>query len=188
MGKKHEEEIEQKLHELEVSLKEATSSNVPAKVEKSTGLSAISERLAEGKVEGRQEGSTMVADLNLLGGSALMIVGLFVLLSNLTVMPGMLNLWGFGGNNGTGGLILLLLVGMGFFFYDYKSKIGWLLVICSLAALIYSVFATMHIMFAPMSLLSLILVFLPLVIGGGLLARGVKMHGQIREKRNSHDK
>lgn len=193
MSKKPEEEIEDKLRELEAVMKESTGSNVPAAIDKSTGLASTTLHISPGKLSKEDEASAAKADWNLLGGSALLLVGLFVLLSHLTVSTA--PMWGgfgafggFGGGGATGVLVLLLLVGLGFFFYDYKNKIGWMLVICSLVALIFSLFASMHLILAPMSLLSLLFLFLPLVMGGGLLAKGIKMHGQISDRHDSHDK
>lgn len=193
MTKKHDEQIEEKLRELEVSMKEATSSNVPASIQKSTGLSARTTHISAGKDAGKDrqepEGGAVKADLHLLGGTALLLVGVFVLFSHLTVTTAQSMFWGgFGGATGTGGLILLLLVGLGFFFYDYKNKIGWLLVACSLAAIVFSLFATMRIILMPMDLLSLIFLFLPLVIGSALLAKGIMIHSRICNRHSADDK
>ena len=189
MSKKHEEEIEEKLRELEISMKESTASNVPSRLEKSTDLAKHTTHIAPVDSRKEDDTSTVTADFMLLGGFALLLLGVFILFSHLTVTTGLAGLWNFGGgNNGSGFLILLLLVGMGFFFYDYKNKVGWLLVVCSLAALIFSMFATMHVVLMPMSLLSLIFLFLPWVLGGGLLAKGIKRHNQVHNTHKNHDR
>jgi hypothetical protein len=187
MGKKHEEEIEQKLRELEISMKEATNANLPAAIGKSKELSR---KTSQPTSRAQEEAGPLTADLHLLGGCALMIVGLFVLFSHMTVMSGQPMMWGLGGmggSTGTGALILTLLVGLGFFFYDYKNKIGWLLVACSLAALIFSILATMRLVLLPMDLLSLLFMFLPLIIGSAFLAKGVVIHNKVNAQK-THDK
>ncbi len=186
MSKKSEEEIEQKLRALEAAMKEEESSKVPSTAHKSTELSQHSVTVSSAPLSKEQEGTAMKADLHLLGGFTSLLVGLLVLFSNLQVSTG----WGWGlgslfsggGGNGTGLLVLMVIVGMGFFFYDYKNKIGWFLIIIGLAALLLSLFATMQIHLYSMNLLSFLFIFIPIAIGGGLLAKGMKMHGQIQDQ------
>jgi hypothetical protein len=121
----------------------------------------------------------------LLGGLTALALGLFILFSHVQVSMGWpMFMWG---GNGSGYLVLVLLVGIGFFLYDYKNKVGWLLTAGSIAAIIFNLFASMHLILPPMSLLGLITVMLPLVIGGALIARGLKMQsgGNSNQDQNS---
>jgi hypothetical protein len=211
MVRKKQDEIEEKLRELEISLKESTNSNVPAAIPKPTGLSKGKEKEKEkekkkskdedvdtvqistrdsAREKSQAGSSSFMGDLFLLGGVALLILGVFVLFTHLTVFTGLPTIFGgfWGGGTGAGGLILLLLIGLGFFFYDYKNKIGWLLVACSLGALVYSLFTSMRLMLQPMNLLDLIFLFAPWLIGIVLLLKGFKKQNDARQARISHDK
>lgn len=172
MGKKPEEEIEAKLRELELAMKEP--SNTPAvSSSKSTDLSGGTSQSGSAQHSSKAGSESLSGDLHLLGGLTALALGLFILFSHVQVSMGW-NLFMWGGNGG-GYLVLLLLVGLGFFFYDYKNKIGWLLIAGSIAAIIVNLFASMHLILPSMSLLGLITIMLPLVIGGALIARGLKM-------------
>lgn len=179
MGKKPEEEIEAKLRELEASMKEPPKN--PKIVEgKSTDLAGLSSHSSSVQLNKTNEGASLKGDLHLLGGFTALALGLFILFSHVQVSMGW-SLFNWGGNGG-GYLVLLLLVGIGFFLYDFKNKFGWLLIAGSVAAIIFNLFAGMHLLLPPMSLLGLITIMLPLLIGGALIARGVKMQSGTQEQ------
>lgn len=187
MGKKPEEEIEEKLRELELAMNEEKQSSVPAALQKSSSLSqgSSSASTISTTMSKEQEASAMQADLHMLGGITALAVGLLILFQHLHVnfMPP--PAWWGGGGSGTGMLVLLLIVGIGFFFYDYKNKIGWLMIVVSLAALVFTLFAGLNIFMGGMTLLTFIIIFIPFAFGGALVAKGLKMHSQIREQSGS---
>lgn len=187
MGKKPEDQIEDKLRELELAMKEEQdSTKLPADLAKSSSLSAQAKN-QELKPDSQSEALSVKADLHMLGGFTAILLGILIVFSNLRVTMG----WGipglpwFGGSAGSQGIfVLLLIVGMGFFFYDYKNKVGWLIVIGSIAALVFGIFSSLHMYFASMSLLGFIFMFIPIAAGCALLARGMKMHKEIEEKQD----
>lgn len=189
MGKKPEDQIEEKLRELEFAIKEEQEvSKLPAAANKSSGLSGqeggSKSKSSHLLSKEENEAAAVKADLHLLGGFTSVLVGILVLFSNLRVTTG----WAFpglgflGGGGSQGFLILLLIVGIGFFFYDYKNKVGWMLIIGSVAALIFGIFSSLHLYFASMSLLGFLIMFLPLAIGGALVAKGMGLHKKIEGK------
>lgn len=189
MSKKPEEEIEEKLRELELAMNESTDASLPATIDKSARLATSSAHTSLAKLNKAEEARSIKADMYLLAGFTALLLGIFLLFSHLTVHAGASPFWpGFGAGNGCGVLILLLLVGLGFFFYDYKNKIAWILIIGSLAALVFFVFSSMQLFLAPMSLLGFVFLFLPWVIGGALLAKGIKMQSLIRDTQKSPEK
>lgn len=174
MGKKPEEEVEARLRELEASMKEG--SNMPTIVPgKTTELPALSSQSPSTRLSKSTEATVMKGDLHLLGGFVALALGIFFLFSHVQVSMG----WNriiFGGSDGGGILILLLVIGIGVFLYDYKNKFGWLLIGASVAGIIIVLFAGMHPYLAPMSFLEIMTAMLPLALGGALIARGVKIN------------
>ncbi len=183
MSNNSEEEIKEKLRLLEAEMKEGLQNNLPAKQEKSQNLSSTSTNLHLQV----HEGSASKADMHLLGGATGMLIGIVAIFANLEVSS-----WGFpalmAGGGGNGILLLMLIVGFGFFIYDYKNKIAWLLMLVGLATLLLSLFANLHVHFAAMNMFSFLLIVLPLAIGGGLIAKGMKMHNQIQSNNKALQK
>ncbi len=190
MSKKPEDQIEERLRQLELSMKEENGAGLPAKSEKSSELSKSSGQTSSSITSSKKSTSkedddlAVKGDLHLFGGFAALAVGLLILFSNIRVTSG----WGFGafsffgGSGGQGFLLMLLIVGIGFFFYDYKNKIGWVLTGGSLLALIYGFFASLHVGIMSMNLLGFLFMFIPLAFGGALVARGIKIHSRIENK------
>ena len=119
-------------------------------------------------------------------GLLMMILGFYWLLKSITVTNGFSlgvglyrpDLMGFGFPL-TGGMILIpMLFGVGFIFYNAKSVLGWILSVGSLACLLFGVITSLHFVMRPMSLFDL-LVTLVLCIGGvGLFLRSLKDAGK----------
>lgn len=112
----------------------------------------------------------------------MMCGGFYLLLKAITVSSGFgfgMPLFGFsafGGNYGlSSGMVMIpFMFGIGIVFFNAKNIFGWVLVIGSLAALIFGVIASIHFSFAAMSAFDLI-VILVLAIGGmGLFLRSLK--------------
>lgn len=86
------------------------------------------------------------------------------------------------GGGGAGFLILPIIAGIGIMFYDYKNKLGWLLTGGGLVVLLFVLLSQLTMYFAHISLLGFILMFLPLTIGGAMLAKGMKGRNRIENK------
>lgn len=106
-------------------------------------------------------------------GFIMMCVGFYLLLNSISVTSTfgggarLFHLSGYGsGYNVTSGMIMIpFIFGVGMIFYNGKNKIGWLLTIGSLSALIFGVISSIHFSFVRMSAFDLI-VILVLAVGG----------------------
>jgi hypothetical protein len=111
-------------------------------------------------------------------GLVMVTAGGYLLLNQVVVTGG----WSLFGMMGMGrggfGLTLLpLLVGVGWLFYDGKSKAGWLLVGLGATIILASILMNMSMVFRSTSLFN-VLVMLGLLFGGlGVVARSLKPHG-----------
>ena len=105
------------------------------------------------------------------GGLAMTVVGLYLLMQQVEVHSGYAS-W-FGGN--TFGLTLVpLLVGIGFLFFDGRSKVGWLLTGAGALIIVAGIITNLRIWFVPTSLFNTLLILALLAGGIGLVARGVR--------------
>lgn len=105
------------------------------------------------------------------GGLAMVIAGGYLLLQQVTVHSGFWSFWG----GSTFGLTLVpLLVGIGFLFFDGRSKVGWLLALGGALIIVAGIIANLHITFAPTSLFNTLMILGLLAGGLGLVARGVR--------------
>ena len=177
MSKSPEDKIEEKLRQLELSMKEESSSNLPASGQKGKNLSPGYKK----PLSPMQESEASKADMTVLKGFGAVLVGILILFSNLRVSSGWFG-WGFmGAGSGQGLFLLLFLIGFGFLFYDFKNKLGWGLMAGGLCGIVFTVIVNLHIYLNSMSFFSLLLIVLPLAIGGGLIAKGMKRHKEIEE-------
>jgi len=122
---------------------------------------------------GGTPGGTLLFPLGII----MMIGGFYLLLSSIVIRAhwGLgHSLYSLGGFGITSGMILIpFLFGVGFVFYDSRSKIGWVLAIGSLVALIFGVIASVNFSFRSMSAFDLI-VILVLAFGGvGLVLKSL---------------
>lgn len=157
-----EEEIKKKLLELETSvLKEAPSQL--ASDAKSTVL----------KTPGSEKPSTTVkSDLCYFGGIGLIGVGLLMLFQHVTVGSGFFGMLGLGAG-GFGLLLIPLMVGIGWMFYDSKSRAGWMITAASCALIFFAILSSLRMNFPNLSLLSMVFMLLPFAFGGALLLKGM---------------
>ena len=102
-------------------------------------------------------------------GIVMMCGGFYLLLNSIVIRANWglgHSLYSFGGFSVTSGMIMIpFLFGVGLVFYDSRNKIGWVLAIGSLVALIFGVLASVNFSFARMSAFDLI-VILVLAFGG----------------------
>jgi hypothetical protein len=105
------------------------------------------------------------------GGLAMVVVGGYLLLNQVTVHSGF---WSWFGGNTFGLTLLPLLVGIGFLFFDGKSTIGWVLTTLGALIIVAGIIANLQIYFQPTSLYNT-LIMLALIAGGlGLIARSLR--------------
>ncbi len=75
----------------------------------------------------------------------------------------------------TSGMILIpFIFGIVFIFYDAKNRIGWLLAVGSLLALVFGVIRSLHFTFRPMSLIDLVIILVLLFGGIGLFLSSLR--------------
>jgi hypothetical protein len=121
MGKRPEDEIQKKLVELELSIKDED-----AKRQLPAGPSGGGTELSTAKpadVDAAE--SSMKRDLYHWGGWACIAFGIFTFFSNIHVSTvGQGFFWGTPNSGAMGFLVLPLLVGLGILFYNYKSRLG----------------------------------------------------------------
>jgi hypothetical protein len=105
------------------------------------------------------------------GGLAMVVVGGYLLLNQVTVHSGF---WAWFGGNTFGLTLLPMLVGIGFLFFDGRSSIGWVLTTLGALIIVAGIIANLQIYFQPTSLYNT-LIMLVLVAGGlGLIARSLR--------------
>jgi len=117
----------------------------------------------------RGAGGTPGGSMTFWLGVAMMIGGFYLLLNSIVIRAHWgfgHSLYSFGGFGITSGMIMIpFLIGVGFVFYDSRSKLGWVLAVGSLLALIFGVIASVNFTFRNMSAFDLI-VILVLAFGG----------------------
>lgn len=156
-----EDEIKDKLSELEASLESA--SGPPAVTVKPAALASA--RGSSGAAD------DLSSDLHLCLGFGLVLLGCFLVMNHVQVGTGFMAFFGFH-QAGFGLAIIPLMLGIGLLFFDYKSRLGWILTVASLALILFAVLSQLFMTFPPMSLLGLVLMFLPFAAGGALIAKG----------------
>jgi hypothetical protein len=176
---KKDEEIQKKLEELETTILRETPTtkpNMPAIPDRTTGLSTGSHAVST-----KEEATTVKSDLCYFGGIGLIMLGLFMMFQHIRVGTGFFNMLGMGGG-GFGLLLIPLMIGLGWLFYDSKNKIAWLLTAGSCALIVLSVIASLVMVFPMLSLTQMIIMLLPFAIGGGLLLKGIGGPKAIEDK------
>jgi len=124
-------------------------------------------------------GGTSGGSGQFLLGLIMMCGGFYLLLSGIVVSSNFglgTRLFGVGAGFGiTGGMILIpLMIGIGMVFYNARNYIGWMVAICSFAALVFGVISSVSLNLRTMSAFELIMI-LTLAIGGlGLFLRSLK--------------
>jgi hypothetical protein len=192
MGKRTEDEIQQKLVELEVAMKQEqalkAAQTAADEVEDvvivggdPVGGDSAGGALArmEAKIAGREKagkkkkaelalsGDNLNAELLQMGGYVSLTAGVLILLSHIRVLPVYPSF--LGANPGL--LMIPLLVGIGMLIYNYKSRVAQITAGASFLALIFGVITSFTLGFYGTSLLEMIILTLPVVFGVVLLAK-----------------
>lgn len=106
-------------------------------------------------------------------GLAMAIAGAYLLTNQVVVASGFWSVWGY---NAFGLSLLPLIVGIGFLFFNGKSKLGWLLLFIGVVVIFTGVLMNLHIYFERTSLFNTIVMFVLLAGGIGLILRGLVPH------------
>lgn len=112
-------------------------------------------------------------------GFIMFCAGIYLLLNNINVyIPfigrggGMLN---FGGYQVASGFVLVpLMFGIGYIFYNANSPIGWILSLASMVMLIFGIITSTQFNFSGLSLFDLIIILILLVGGFGSMLSVVR--------------
>jgi hypothetical protein len=167
-----EEEIKRKLLELETSvLKETTPTLI---TDQKTG--SLRTTSSGSTVDTKSTGAptTVKSDLCYFGGLGLIGIGILMLFQYIQVGNGVMAMFGLGGGGGGFGLLLVpLLVGIGWMFYDSKNRAGWYITGLSCAVIFFAMLSSIRIMLPSLSLLSMVMMLSPFAIGGALLIKGL---------------
>lgn len=113
------------------------------------------------------------SDLHYFGGMASLMLGLFLLFSHVRVSSGYGSFWGWGGGDHIGYLMFPLLLGIGWIFYNAKSVWGWLISSASVVMIVFTIISGLRISFAPLSMIDLIIMLVPLALGCAYVLKGM---------------
>lgn len=176
MGK-DADEIQKKLVELEISIKdEEAKNNLPASKAKSTGLTNTNTDTSLTVGNQDQAGD---AGMYQVGGVVCLIVSVGMLLAHMRIGTAFAGLWGFGPTLGL--MVVPLLVGIGMLFYDYKSRLAQVITVGSLALIMFVMLSSMSIVFPMLSMLDFVTMAIPLCLGGAFLMKAHVKRRQVGE-------
>ena len=106
-------------------------------------------------------------------GTALVIGGGYLLLSQVTVTTGF---WTWFGYDAFGLSLVPLLIGIGILFFNGKSLVGWALTLGGALIILLGIITHLTIFFRPTSLFNTLLILGGLAGGIGLVARSLRSH------------
>ncbi len=105
------------------------------------------------------------------GGLAMVVVGGYLLLQQVTVHSGF---WGWFGGRTFGLTLVPLLVGIGLLFFDGRSRAGWILTVAGGLIIVAGILANLEIYFRPTNLFNTLLMLALLAGGVGLIVRSLR--------------
>lgn len=113
------------------------------------------------------------SDLQFFAGIASLMLGIFLLFNHVRVGSGYPTFWGWGGGDHIGYLLFPLIFGIGWIFYNAKSVWGWLISAVSVVMLVFTIISGLRISFAPISMIDLIIMLIPLAFGTAYVLKGM---------------
>jgi hypothetical protein len=126
----------------------------------------------------RGAGGTQGGEFSFIIGFVMMIAGGYLLLSNIVIRPQFglgTRAFGVGGVNVTTGMLLIpFMFGIAMVFYNSRTKIGWVLAIGAVIALIAGVISNLTLQFASLSAFDLLVILVLLFGGIGLFLRSLR--------------
>jgi len=123
------------------------------------------------KNEIRGAGGTPGGEGQFIFGLGMVIGGTYLFLDRVMVVSSPWQLWG---HDAFGLSLILLLVGIGWLFFDGRSMIGWVLTFGGVIIILVGIIANLHLYFSPTSLTRTMLMFGLLAAGLGLVARSLR--------------
>ena len=121
--------------------------------------------------EARGAGGTPGGLGQFFGGLAMAAGGGYLLMNQVTVSSGYWQLWGY---NAFGLSLIPLLIGIGFLFFDGRSKAGWILTLFGSLVIFLGILTNLTIFFRPTSLFNTMIILVLLAGGLGLIARSLR--------------
>jgi len=194
-----DEHIQKKLVELEAAIQQESAKNEVVTPQKQKQRSANPTKLKvtpdatyDVPVELRTQAElnpVQKSDLHFFGGIASLMFGLFLLFSHVRVGSGYPTFWGWGGGDHIGFLLFPLLFGIGWIFYNARSVWGWLISALSVVMLVFTIISGLRISFAPLSMIDLLIMLIPLAFGAAYVIKGMGgPQGVTQEIRNQIEK
>lgn len=116
-------------------------------------------------------GGTSGGIAEFFGGLAMVVVGGYLLLQQVTVHSGF---WAWFGDQTFGLTLVPLVVGIGFLFFDGRSKVGWILTAAGALIIVAGIIANLQIYFRPTNLFNTLLMLALFAGGLGLIARSLR--------------
>lgn len=170
---KKEEEIQQKLLELEATvLKENTELSTTTKRTDLT-LNTKGAAGSTNSLDSSSDPDTATRnDAAYFGGLALLGLGLLLVFQHVRISSGFLAMLGIG-TGGFGLLFIPLMIGIGMMFYNYKNKWAWVITAGSCIMLLLTIIMTLTINFPALSLMQAVIMFLPFALGSSFLVKGL---------------
>ena len=123
----------------------------------------------------RGAGGTQGGIAEFLIGLAMAIGGGYLFMNQVQVSSSYWTLYGY---NAFGLSLLPLLFGIGFLFFNGRSKIGWLLTFAGAVIIGIGIIANLTVYWQSTSLFNTLMIFTLLAGGIGLVARSLKDHGE----------
>lgn len=122
----------------------------------------------------RGPGGTRGGVLEFVCGMALFAIGLYLVLSRVTVFSYFPRWFG---DHTVGITLIPFLIGIGMLFFNGKSIVGWVCTGLGMLAILGAVIASLTFNFLPTSLFHTLLIFGCMAGGLGLMARALRDHG-----------
>ena len=104
-------------------------------------------------------------------GAAMAAAGAWLLADRVTVTSGF---WRIGGYDTFGFTLLVLMIGIGFLFFNGRSAVGWVLTALALLAIVLGVVTNLQFFFRPTSLFATVVILVLLAGGIGLVVRSLR--------------
>jgi len=168
---KKDEQIERKLIELETTVANESQKSVTDPKQPGHDL-----------LETPPEPTVNVkSDLYYFAGLGLVLTGVLMLFNHIRLGTGFFAMLGLGGG-GFGLLLIPLLIGIGWIFYDTKSKLGYAITALTIGVIFFGCLSSLVMTFPSMTLLGIVMMLLPLAVGGALLVKSAGGPAGIKQK------
>ncbi|MDZ4833057.1 MAG: hypothetical protein SGJ27_04580 [Candidatus Melainabacteria bacterium] len=173
-----DEHIQKKLVELEAAIQQESKGDVVTPQKQRSGnptkLKVTPETYDVPVLRSQAELNPLQkSDLHFFGGIASLMLGLFLLFNHVRVGSGYPTFWGWGGGDHIGFLMLPLLFGIGWIFYNSRSVWGWIISAASVCMLVFTIISGLRISFSPISMIDLIIMLIPFAFGAAYVLKGM---------------